>query len=133
MRPLADGAPWPRHAVILAGVGLLAAALLAVAAGTAAPARDASTVGASGTTALRVYLDPATGAFVPPPAGTTLPAPARALGAAAPALVETPGASAAGGVTIDLRGSFQSALTATVDVDGAVRTSCAPAPPGPPR
>lgn len=74
--------------------------------------------------AMRVYRDPVTGAFVAPPASTTLPTATRALGTSAQGLVETPGTSAAGGVTMDLRGTFQSAVTATVDADGHVGTSC---------
>ncbi len=90
-----------------------------------APALDGSAVAARASQpGMRVYRDPATGAFTAPPAGTTLPPATRALGAAAETLVETPGPSDAGGVMIDLRGSFQSAITATVDDSGRVGTRC---------
>jgi hypothetical protein len=84
---------------------------------------DDAPLGAAG---MRVYRDPATGAFIPPPAGTTAldttPPADQALGTRR--LVETAGASAAGGVTIDLHGAFQSEITATVDPDGRTRTGC---------
>jgi hypothetical protein len=73
---------------------------------------------------MRVYRDPATGAFTAPPPGTALPPSARSLGTSAQGLVETPGTSAAGGVTINLGGRFQSAISATADDTGTVRTGC---------
>src|SRR5262249_30566801 len=88
-------------------------------------AEDAPT-GAAG---MRVYRDPATGAFVPPPAApapAATPAGSQPLGARR--LVEVPGPSPAGGVTVDLQGAFQSEVTATVDADGHVATRCADAP-----
>jgi hypothetical protein len=39
-------------------------------------------------------------------------------------LVEQPGSSAAGGVTIDLRGRYRSSESATVDASGRVHTRC---------
>jgi len=78
---------------------------------------------------MRVYRDPATGAFVPPPAA---PAPAATPAGSQPLgvrrFVEVPGTSPAGGVTVDLQGAFQSEVTATVDRDGHVATRCADAP-----
>jgi hypothetical protein len=73
---------------------------------------------------MRVYRDPATGAFTAPPPGTALPPSPRSLDTSAQGLVETPGTSAAGGVTINLGGRFQSAVSATADNAGAVRTGC---------
>jgi len=97
-----------------------------LASGAYAGADDAPASGAAG---MRVYRDPATGAFVPPPLGTTAPdtttpdTAGHALGGAR-RLVETPGTSAAGGVTMDLQGAFQSEIAATVDADGHTRTGC---------
>ncbi len=76
---------------------------------------------------MRVYRDPATGAFVPPPtaavpAAPTPPPTAQSLGTRR--LVEMPGTSRAGGVTIDLQGAFQSEVTATVGADGHVAAGC---------
>ncbi len=85
--------------------------------------------------AMRVYRDPVTGEFTGPPSDAGR---SDALSAAAAArtgapesapseLVEEPGASAAGGVTMDLRGRFRSDETATVDANGSVQTHCHPA------
>ncbi|MBI3767155.1 MAG: hypothetical protein HY271_01540 [Deltaproteobacteria bacterium] len=126
MRTVAASAT-SRH--LLATLALTATLLIAASAGAGdageAPALDggAAVAGAS-QPGMRVYRDPATGAFIAPPAGATLSAATRALGAAAETLVETPGTSGAGGVMIDLRGSFQSAITATVDDGGRVGTRC---------
>jgi hypothetical protein len=79
---------------------------------------------------MRVYRDPATGVFTSPPPGTSVPPTARALGTAAQSLVETPGTSAAGGVTIDLGDRFQSAVVGAVGGDGTVRTQCHSDDPG---
>lgn len=78
--------------------------------------------GADGTAGMRVYRDPTTGAFTSPPpdAHALLPSEART---ATPPLVETQGTSAAGGIMVDLRGAFQSSVTATVDETG-VHTHC---------
>lgn len=116
MRTPAALFPFPLSMIVL-GVFL--------ATGAYAGADDAAATGAAG---MRVYRDPATGAFVPPPPGTTAldtttaDTAGHALGARR--LVETPGTSAAGGVTIDLQGAFQSEITATVDADGHARTRC---------
>ena len=85
---------------------------------------------AADTAGMRVYRDPATGEFTAPPDDATV-APegatssgARAVGVAPPALVEEPGESEAGGVTIDLQGGFRSSESATVDAAGNVHTHC---------
>ncbi len=82
--------------------------------------------------AMRVYRDPATGAFPAPPAVTPLPPATHALSTSVENLVETPGTTAAGGVMIDLRGGFQSAITATVDDAGQVGTRCRSSADAPP-
>jgi hypothetical protein len=80
---------------------------------------------------MRVYRDPATGAFTTPPTDAATDAlaneravqgHARASATAAP--VEEPGTSAAGGVTMNLQGRFQSDTTATIGPDGAVHLGC---------
>ncbi len=109
---------------------LVAAALCATLLITAtSPAEDVT--GAAG---MRVYRDPATGEFTAPPGddgADTLSAETaarkRVLEGAPRELVEEPGASAAGGVTMDLQGRFQSDQTATIDADGTVHTHCHPA------
>ncbi|HEY2387848.1 MAG TPA: hypothetical protein VGK30_12865 [Candidatus Binatia bacterium] len=83
----------------------------------------------AGVAGMRVYRDPATGAFVPPPAApapAATPAGAQPLGARR--FVEVQGTSPAGGVTVDLQGAFQSEVTATVDPAGRVTTHCADTP-----
>lgn len=103
--------------------------LLAVALGATLFAAAAAYAGdAAG---MRVYRDPATGEFIAPPPDapdadrTVAPdAAARALSTAPGALVEEPGTSPAGGVTLDLQGRFQSDESATIDATGAVRTRC---------
>ena len=84
-------------------------------------------VGSSG---LRAYYDPVTGEVGTPPPG--LPRPAEALSVrrsstSAEGLVEVPGQTAGGGVTVKLQGRFQSAVRARVEPDGSVRTDCVPA------
>jgi hypothetical protein len=101
-------------------VALLGAALLVLALAHGAYADDAAR--------MRVYRDPATGEFTAPPPGAAIApdtaANAGALGTAPQALVEEPGSSAAGGVTIDLRGRFRSEESATVDESGRIHTRC---------
>jgi hypothetical protein len=83
----------------------------------------------AGNAGLRVYRDPATGAFTAPPKTTgTADAlstdSARALETAPGDLVEESGASAAGGVTMHLQGRFRAEESATVDADGSAHTHC---------
>lgn len=105
--------------------GFLLALGILLAAAPTARAGDA----ADGAAGMRVYRDPASGAFVPPPA---VPAPAatasgQSLGVRR--FVEVPGTTPAGGVTVDLQGAFQSEVTATVDAGGHVSTRCADSAP----
>ena len=87
--------------------------------------------GPAGSAGMRIYRDPATGEFTTPPAGaTTLPPATGALDTSAEGLVETPGTSSAGGVTINLGGRFQSTVSATADDAGTVTTRCRPETPG---
>jgi len=88
-----------------------------------APASAAAEPAAGGA-AMRIYRDPATGAFIPPPPETAPPAASRGLSSSSQDLVETPGTSTASGVTLDLRGGFQSAISARVADDGRVHTRC---------
>jgi len=84
-----------------------------------------------GAAGMRVYRDPATGAFVAPPAvpapDATSPGTGQSLGVRR--FVEVPGTTQAGGVTVDLQGAFQSEVTATVDAGGHVSTRCADSAP----
>lgn len=72
------------------------------------------------TDGMRVYVDPATGAFAPDPVGNAAPRAARV--AATPVVV--PGQSEAGGVEIQLNRRFHSALQGTVRQDGEVQVDC---------
>lgn len=82
---------------------------------------------------MRVYRDPATGEFTGPPdtpstdteaAAPEAAARARALPSAPSELIEEPGTSAAGGVTLDLEGRFRSEESATIDAAGTPRVRC---------
>ena len=82
-----------------------------------------STVPAS--PAQRAVVDPRTGQLVkhPPASGVVLsPEMQEALSDSAEGLVEIPWRR--GGVKVDLKGRFQSAVVATVDENGAVKTEC---------
>lgn len=108
-----------RIAMVIALAATLLGGVPHATAGDAA-AQPADSTGAG----MRVYRDPATGEFTAPPPGAELPPVAHAPGGPSePTLLETPGTSPAGGVTIDLRGAFQSSITATANESG-VRTDC---------
>lgn len=115
----------------IATVVALAATLLGgarnVVAGDAVTIETAQPAG--GGAGMRVYRDPVTGEFTAPPPGTALPPAAHSFGTATPQLIESPGTSPAGGMTIDLQGAFQSSITATAD-GGSVRTGCHSDAPG---
>lgn len=77
--------------------------------------------GAGELPAMRVYQDPATGRFAPPPAPTAGPpqgAPQQSL----TGLVEVP--SPRGGVVVHLQGRFNSYVVATATPDGGVTAGC---------
>ncbi len=107
---------WP-YLPLLAAVALLAQGC----AGTLAPVADPSA-----DAGLRVYKDPATGAFVVPAPGTA--ADAR-VSTSSEGLVETRGTSAAGGMRLDLQGRFRSYAIATKDEQGRVTVRCEPNTP----
>lgn len=90
-------------------------------------AHDSPAEAASG---MRVYIDPQTGRFAPPPDAPPLPLPepGGAQSQVLEGLVEVPGSSAAGGYTVNLRRRFGSAFVSTAGADGAVSTECVPAP-----
>jgi hypothetical protein len=79
---------------------------------------------------MRVYVDPETGEFRPPPPDL-LPQllPDAAPDAAPPVQVipEVPGTTRAGGVKLDLGGRFQAAVVAKSGPGGSVTTQCQPA------
>src|SRR5262245_23879237 len=83
------------------GVALTAAALLATAAAAEQPA------------GMRVYRDPTTGRLATPPPSAVPPANAED-GDDEP-LVEEPGDTPAGGVSVDLKGRFRKATGVTTD------------------
>ena len=85
---------------------------------------------------MRVWVDPETGEFgVPPPEVAppeaapyeALPEAAlqlQSLSAPSEELVEVPGATTAGGFTVELNGQFQRYLTVTPDADGKNSFRC---------
>jgi hypothetical protein len=75
--------------------------------------------------ALRVYIDPETGEFTTPPArtvpATRTTAPPAAFSTSDEGLEERPSPVPGGGTMVDLKGRFQSPLTATIDGDGKTK------------
>jgi hypothetical protein len=72
-----------------------------------------------------VHRDPKTGKLgVPPP--DTVPFAARQAAPSSPvALPETPGTTPAGGVKVDLQGTLDSPMRATIGSDGKAHVECA--------
>jgi len=101
-------------------------------------ARPATTALPPSPPGLKALLDPATGKFTDPqhrpvsaaPSASATSAASSAAGSPAnlatshEGLVAVRGTSRAGGVRVDLKGRFQSAVVATVDPDGKVTTAC---------
>jgi len=89
-----------------------------------------ATPGAPTEGAMRVYRDPATGAFKAPSPGAAnaLSTDARASSSGKD-LVESAGASAGGGIRLDLQGKFRSYAIATKDDQGNVSVRCEPGTP----
>src|SRR5262245_53868256 len=98
------------------------ASVLAAAAGFLVAARVAAGDDAPPRAGMRAYVDPDTGQLSTPPAGT--PPPAPRLQGPAPALVETPGTSPAGGASVRVGDAFRTTVRATVGPDGHVTTRC---------
>jgi lysophospholipase L1-like esterase len=84
---------------------------------------------------MTIYIDPVSGAIVPPPSGPrTLPAAPADTAGLAPAsegFPQTPGTSPAGGIKLDLQGRLQSAVVAHTRTDGTVATDCRTGDPNP--
>ena len=74
--------------------------------------------------ALTVYLDPQTGEFIPPKEAEIMPeerfTPFAVTGTLHDGLEERPSTVPGGGTMVDLKGRFQSPLTATIDSSGQV-------------
>jgi len=104
-----------RARVAVLGVLGTLGAFGAVRAEPPAPAADAQAGAPAGAPVMRIYRDPATGEIGAPPPGTPLEGATESVGTSAEGLVETPGTSPAGGVTVDLKGRFRSAVSATKD------------------
>lgn len=81
---------------------------------------------------LRAYRDPLTGERrLPPPGREPTLAPGAPLGTMSRSLqglIQERGPTHAGGVRVDLRGRFRSALVATRNKDGSVSTHCIESP-----
>jgi hypothetical protein len=67
-----------------------------------------------------VYRDPSTGAFIEPPPGTTMPAPA-----ARPVAALKEEAAPGGGRMVRLGGAFHSQMVGRRDANGDAKVSCA--------
>lgn len=94
---------------------------------------DISAVAAQQASGMEVHVDPNTGEFVPPPAGSSQPRAARPA-AAVPAPVETMSDLPGGGFELDLTDQPQHTMHADLDAEGQVHTGCAPdRPAGPVR
>ena len=123
---------------LLGAGGLLLAALVAVAmqspfdtergatasAGTSASAsQDAFPPGVGG---MKAYRDPVTGERVGPPPRAVPPSAPQpsALSRSQVGLEAVPGETAAGGIRVDLKGRFRTAVVATKRPDGTVSTRC---------
>ncbi len=106
--------------LIAAGVMLLAGAVRVFPGG--APRRHAPPDAEHG---MLLFVDPVTGELrdAPPEIVPPVQAPAGAR-AAAPAIVEEPGTTPAGGVTVELSDAFDTTMTATVDANGRLSTHC---------
>ena len=76
----------------------------------------------------RAYVDPQTGELAAPPVGavTAVPEVTGALNTSTEGLMEVPGTTSAGGMTVDLRGRFRSTMVSTVDAAGRTVTRCLP-------
>ena len=86
--------------------------------------------GSVGEASQRIYRDPRTGKVGPPPPGA-LPAPAeKSFNTSHEGLVEEPGKSRAGGVTVNLKGRFRSAVVHGTDAQGQPATRCVSNLPG---
>jgi hypothetical protein len=77
---------------------------------------------------MKVYKDPTTGEFVPAPAGTAFPGlsgqVAGRMDSTGWGLVEVASPVPGGGVMVDLQGTFQQAMTATIDEHGGLSVGC---------
>lgn len=82
------------------------------------------TVEAAAAAGMVIHADPETGHIIPgaPNGSTVRPFPAPQLSTSAIGLVEEP--VPGGGVAVNLRGRFQSRLTASALPEGTVRTQC---------
>lgn len=77
---------------------------------------------------MRVHVDPETGQFVEHPAEAPLAEvpsrQAQMLSTSSEALVEVPGSTPAGGVTVHLQGRFRAVMTASQAAAGELSTRC---------
>jgi hypothetical protein len=74
---------------------------------------------------IRVYIDPETGEFITPEEAEVLPekrlTPPAAYSTSHEGLEERPSPAPGGGTMVDLKGRFQSPLTATIDSSGEIK------------
>jgi hypothetical protein len=73
----------------------------------------------------RAYIDPETGEFITPEEAEVLPEkkliPPAAYSTSQEGLEERPSSVPGGGIMVDLKGRFQSPLTATIDSSGGIK------------
>ncbi len=118
----------PLKIAVWSPVALISGSLLALSLHSlsAAEPQDANPAAPQGAARMHVYIDPETGEFgEPPPEAAPPEAPPQAeLQLQSEELVEVPGTTEAGGVTVELNGQFQSPLTVTRDADGKISLRC---------
>jgi len=119
---------------MLARVSRTMAALAIMAGCTGVPVLAAENGGENAAPGMRMYIDPQTGKpAVPPPAAQPLQrrvAPAGLIRQTSPGLIEEPVTAPPGGMKVDLRGRYRTAVTRRVDAPAAthecVQSSAAP-------
>lgn len=91
--------------------------------------KETAATAGQGSAGMKVHIDPATGAVVPPPAGIIPEITSPAASTSAEGLSERP--LPGGGAKVDLQGRFRKPLTATIEDDGKVSIQHAdPTPAG---
>jgi hypothetical protein len=121
---------FPRRFATVSGAGCCLLWTLALPLGSGLPASTPR--GGSAASALTAFKEPQSGRFVAPREGAlTKPGQLllRRLDRSQAGLVEERGETAAGGVRLDLRGRFASALVARRDASGHLTLECTSAPP----
>lgn len=125
--------------LLIVFVALLSAGCASQGVTRTSAASDTSPTAADQTTGnhagLRVFLNPKSGEFAAPPAGTSTTAPVdtsfnqlreRSYSRSHQGLLAVPNATPGGGVRLDLQGRFRSNYMATKDANGKLSVYCTP-------